>query len=65
LHGQRVPAQRQVPRNLPVDLDDPPVLEPNREYYIRVSATAKPSNGSFMWPFGSGTSAQGKFTFIR
>jgi hypothetical protein len=41
------------------------MLEPNRDYYIRVSATAKPSNGSFMWPFGSGTSAQGKFTFIR
>ena len=41
------------------------ILEPNREYYIRVSATARPSNGSFMWPFGSGTSAQGKFTFIR
>jgi hypothetical protein len=41
------------------------MLEANREYYIRVSATAKPSNGSFMWPFGSGTSAQGKFTFIR
>jgi hypothetical protein len=40
-------------------------LEPNRDYYIRVSATARPSNGSFMWPFGSGTSAQGKFTFIR
>jgi hypothetical protein len=41
------------------------VLEPNREYYIRVSATARPSNGSMLWPFGSGTSAQGKFTFIR
>ena len=41
------------------------ILEPNREYYIRVSATARPSNGSFMWPFGSGTSAQCKFTFIR
>jgi hypothetical protein len=41
------------------------VLEPNRDYYVRVSATARPSNGSFMWPFGSGTSAQGKFTFIR
>jgi hypothetical protein len=40
-------------------------LEANREYYIRVSATAKPTNGSIMWPFGSGTSAQGKFTFIR
>jgi hypothetical protein len=41
------------------------MLEPNREYYVRVSATARPSNGSFMWPFGSGTSAQSKFTFIR
>jgi len=41
------------------------LLEPNREYYVRVSATARPSNGSILWPFGSGTSAQGKFTFIR
>jgi hypothetical protein len=41
------------------------VLEANREYYIRVSATARPSNGSILWPFGTGTSAQGKFTFIR
>jgi hypothetical protein len=40
-------------------------LEPNRDYYIRVSASARPSNGSLLWPFGSGTSAQGKFTFIR
>ncbi|HLG56301.1 MAG TPA: DUF4390 domain-containing protein [Vicinamibacterales bacterium] len=41
------------------------LLEPNREYYVRVSATARPSNGSILWPFGSGTSAQAKFTFIR
>jgi hypothetical protein len=41
------------------------VLEPNREYYVRVAATARPSNGSILWPFGSGTSAQTKFTFIR
>jgi Domain of unknown function (DUF4390) len=41
------------------------MLEANREYYVRVSATARPSNGSILWPFGSGTSAQGKFTFIR
>jgi hypothetical protein len=41
------------------------ILEPNREYYIRVSASARPSNGSIFWPFGSGISAQGKFTFIR
>jgi len=41
------------------------MLEPNRDYYIRVSATARPANGSMLWPFASGTSAQGKFTFIR
>lgn len=41
------------------------ILEPNREYYVRVRATARPSNGSILWPFGSGTSAQAKFTFIR
>lgn len=40
-------------------------LEPNRDYYIRVSATARPSNGSVFWPFGSGPSAQSRFTFIR
>jgi hypothetical protein len=41
------------------------VLEPNREYYVRVQASARPTNGSILWPFGSGTSAQAKFTFIR
>jgi hypothetical protein len=41
------------------------LLEPNREYYVRVAATARPSNGMLLWPFGSGTSAQAKFTFIR
>ena len=41
------------------------ILEANRDYYIRVSATARPSNGSIFWPFGSGPSAQSKFTFIR
>jgi hypothetical protein len=41
------------------------MLEPNREYYVRVTATARPSNGSMLWPFGSGTSAQAKFTFLR
>jgi hypothetical protein len=41
------------------------LLEPNRDYYIRVSATARPSNSSIFWPFGSGPSAQSKFTFIR
>jgi hypothetical protein len=41
------------------------VLEPNRDYYIRIRATARPSNGSILWPFGSGTSAMAKFTFVR
>lgn len=41
------------------------LLEPNREYYVRVRATARPTNGSLLWPFGSGTSAMGKFTFLR
>ena len=41
------------------------MLEPNREYYVRVRATARPSSGSILWPFGTGTSAQTKFTFLR
>jgi hypothetical protein len=41
------------------------LLERNREYYVRVSASARPSQSSMLWPFGSGTSAQAKFTFIR
>lgn len=41
------------------------LLQPNREYYVRVTASARPSQGSMLWPFGSGTSGQAKFTFIR
>ena len=41
------------------------ILQRNREYYVRVSATARPSYGSILWPFGSGTSAQTKFVFFR
>ncbi len=41
------------------------LLERNREYYVRVNATARPRHGALLWPFGSGTSAQAKFTFIR
>jgi hypothetical protein len=41
------------------------LLEANRDYYVRIRATARPSNGSILWPFGSGTSAQAKFTFVR
>jgi hypothetical protein len=39
-------------------------LEPNREYYVRVRAEVRPRNGAFLWPWGSGASAQAKFTFI-
>ena len=39
-------------------------LEANREYYVRVRATARPSSGSMLWPFGSGITALAKFTFI-
>lgn len=39
------------------------LLQRNREYYVRVSASARPSYGSVLWPFGSGTSAQTKFVF--
>ena len=40
-------------------------LVPNREYYVRISASARPSNGAFLWSWGSGTSGQAKFTFLR
>jgi hypothetical protein len=39
-------------------------LEPNREYYVQVRAEIRPRNATFMWPWGSGRSAQAKFTFI-
>lgn len=40
-------------------------LEQNREYYVRVRATARPSNGSMLWPWGNGISGITKFTFLR
>jgi uncharacterized protein DUF4390 len=40
-------------------------LEPNRDYYVRVSATARPTGSSIFWPFASGASGQTKFTFFR
>jgi hypothetical protein len=40
-------------------------LEQNREYYVRVRATARPTNGSMLWPWGSGISGITKFTFLR
>ncbi|HUE87214.1 MAG TPA: DUF4390 domain-containing protein [Vicinamibacterales bacterium] len=39
-------------------------LEPNREYYVRVRAEVRPRNAGLLWPWGSGRSAQAKFTFI-
>ncbi len=39
-------------------------LEPNREYYVRVRAEVRPRHAAFLWPWGSGRSAQTKFTFI-
>ncbi|MGE0446436.1 MAG: DUF4390 domain-containing protein [Vicinamibacterales bacterium] len=50
-------------RRLP--LFDTNILEPNREYYVRVVATARPTNGVLLWPWGSGTSGMAKFTFLR
>ena len=41
------------------------MLENNREYYVSVRAVARPSNGSILWPFSSGTSATAKFTFLK
>ena len=41
-------------------------LEPNAEYYVRVSAHSTPRNASFIWPW-AGDDAVGlaKFTFLR
>jgi hypothetical protein len=40
-------------------------LEQNREYYVRVRAVARPTNGSMLWPWGSSISGITKFTFLR
>lgn len=40
------------------------MLEANREYYVRIRAEVRPRNAAFLWPWGSGRSAQAKFTFI-
>ena len=56
-------------RDLVAKLDRLPLfrtstLEPNREYYLRVRAEVRPRSAAFLWPWGSGRSAQTKFTFI-
>jgi hypothetical protein len=41
-------------------------LEPNAEYYVRVSAHTSPRNASFMWPWPVADAVGfAKFTFIR
>ena len=41
-------------------------LEPNAEYYLRVSANASPRGASFIWPWkGDDAVGLAKFTFIR
>lgn len=41
-------------------------LEPNAEYYVRVSANASPRNAAFVWPWRADDAVGlGKFTFIR
>lgn len=40
------------------------ILEPNREYYVRVRAQVRPQSVGFLWPWSSGRSGQTKFTFI-
>jgi hypothetical protein len=41
-------------------------LEPNAEYYVRVSANASPRGASFIWPWkGDDAVGLAKFTFIR
>jgi hypothetical protein len=68
MEAQVVESDQDV-RDLVTKLDRLPLfrtvsLEPNREYYVRVRAEVRPRNASFLWPWGSGRSAQAKFTFI-
>ena len=65
----RVTEDEAVVRQWLTQLDKLPLfrtsqLEPNREYYVRVRAYARPRSGS-LWPWASGPSGQSTFTFIR
>ncbi|HXT28053.1 MAG TPA: DUF4390 domain-containing protein [Vicinamibacterales bacterium] len=41
-------------------------LEPNAEYYVKVSANTSPKNSTFVWPWrGDDAVGFAKFTFIR
>jgi hypothetical protein len=39
-------------------------LEPNREYYVLVSAKARPANAPNFWPWETSPNGSAKFTFI-
>jgi hypothetical protein len=39
-------------------------LEPNREYYLQVSAKARPRNAPNFWPWDAAPAGSAKFTFI-
>lgn len=39
-------------------------LEPNREYYLLVSAKARPRNAPSFWPWDTAPNGSAKFTFI-
>ncbi len=41
-------------------------LEPNAEYYVRVSARTTPRNATFLWPWAAADAVGfAKFTFVR
>jgi len=41
-------------------------LEPNAEYYVKVSANATPRNASFLWPWAAADAVGfAKFTFVK
>ena len=39
-------------------------LEPNRDYYVVIRASARPRSASPFWPWGSVPTGSAKFTFI-
>jgi hypothetical protein len=65
----RVTDDEAVVKQLMTNFDKMPLfrtsmLEPNREYYIRVRAQVRPQSVGFLWPWSSGRMGQTKFTFI-
>ncbi|MCA1584273.1 MAG: DUF4390 domain-containing protein [Acidobacteria bacterium] len=69
VEDSRVTEDVNVVRELMTSFDRLPLfrtsrLEPNRQYYIRVSAQASPRSGAFLWPWNGGPSGLAKFTFV-